>query len=74
MTSNTDKELYEWAWKEYRKGNEIDILLNELKRRQKAIELYLTGDMRVMPGHDPCHVTFNNGHIPLLIEALENLR
>lgn len=72
MNSNTNKELYEWAWDQYYKGNEIDMLIRGLKRDVQAHNLarqspdYVSGYRR--------NVSIDIGYAPLLIEALENLR
>ena len=34
--SNTDKELYEWAWEEVSNGDVIDRLVSELERYLKC--------------------------------------
>lgn len=73
--SNTNKELYEWAWNEYHKGREIDILLKDMRYYLRSWELVKSGDV-----HSPTTYGFsdslsiNKAYVPLLIEALENLR
>lgn len=70
--SNTNKELYEWAWDEYYKGREIDILLGEFRRFQSSWELARGGQLA--PLGISSTMSINKTYIPLLIEALENLK
>lgn len=70
--SNTNKELYEWAWDQYYKGREIDTLLGEFRRFQSSWELIKGGALA--PYGASSTMSINKSYIPLLIEALENLR
>lgn len=70
--SNTDKELYEWAWNEYHKGREIDILLGEMSRFLKGWELVRGGALT--PIGVSSTISINKAYVPLMIEALENLK
>lgn len=74
MTSNTNKELYEWAWNEVKRGSEIDRLIFDLKRHLKNRELTLNNPDRCLPYHDRTNMPIHVAYAPLLIEALENLR
>lgn len=73
--SNTNKELYEWAWDQYYKSGKIDILLRDMNRFLKSWEIIKKGEV-----HSPSTYGFsdslsiNKAYIPLLIEALENLK
>lgn len=72
MTSNTNKELYEWAWDQYHLGNEIDLLIRQLKRDIQAHNL-----ARQSTQYASClrrNVSVDVGYAPLLIEALEKLQ
>lgn len=73
MTSNTNKELYDWAWGQYYRGNEIDILINELKRNLKAYEL-IRQSPDYVPGYHKRNMSIDVGYASLIIEALENIR
>lgn len=73
--SNTNKELYEWAWDQYNKSGKIDMLIEDMERFLKRWEIIKKGE-GVSPtpyGVSEC-ISINRAYVPLLIEALENLK
>lgn len=71
--SNTNKELYEWAWEQVAKGNQIDSLIFDLRRHLKNREL-MKNNLDWLAYHNRTNMSIHIGYAPLLIEALENIR
>lgn len=71
--SNTDKELYEWAWEEISNGDVIDRLVDELERYLKCYKkLQESSEYDAYQSRRTMSIDIS--YAPLIIEALEKLR